>query len=424
MGVRTLGRVVSVLAVLAAAVLLGAGAVLLAALATDHADRALLAGGLVELGVAAGGLTLVLRRSPRRRYAATGGALLLVALSAVAVLLPLSRPAPAPAPVTGQAWWQLPSGSHIRYAHVAPPTGSTRPDPVVFLHGGPGIADLAGDSAYDGRLAADGFDVYAYDELGAGASTRTADPTRYGLTRDVADLEQIRREIGADRMILVGHSYGGALAAHYLAAHPDRVARLVLLSPAPLDPADASSGNLTSRLDTGQRLGLYLALAPPRAELAYGLLQVNPRAAHDYFPDDEADARNDLVYRRSEPALHCPGAGLPYPPVHATGFYRLQYPQSAAAPSQRDIRPRLAGLTVPTLVVKGSCDYLSWHSALDYRQNLPQSALVYLPGAGHNVYQDRPATVLSLLRSFLTGAPLPLPPYAGTAVPAGYEGPG
>ena len=74
-------------------------------------------------------------------------------------------------------------------------------------------------------------------------------------------------------------------------------------------------------------------------------------------------------------------------------------------------------------MLKGSCDHLSWRSALGYRAVLPDTTLVHLPGAGHNVHEDRPTEVLAAMRAFLTGAPLPLPAYPGTAVPAEFEGP-
>jgi proline iminopeptidase len=408
--------------VLAGALLLGTLAVLAAAIVSGRAGLALAVGGLVELAAAAGGLRLLLRRSRSRRTAAVGVAAALVAVSALGVLLPLPAPRLAPAPVPGQSYWRLPSGSQIRYVFL-PARGRARPDPVVFLHGGPGVADLAGDAAYFGQLTADGFDVYVYDQLGSGGSSRLPDPAGYTVGRDVRDLEQIRNMIGAGRMILIGHSYGGLLAAHYLAAHPAHVAKLVLSSPAPLNPADTSSARLTARLDTWQRLRLYAALALPRALLAYALMPVNPAAAHHYLPDAEADAYNDRVYQLTEPALHCRTARHARPPLHGTGFYRLQYPQSPAAPQPADPRRRLAGLRVPTLILKGSCDYLSWASAVEYRRVLPNGELVYLPGAGHNLYQDRPADVLATIRAFLTGAPPPIPPYPATAVPHGYQGP-
>jgi proline iminopeptidase len=412
----------AVCVVLAGAVLLGTLTVLAAAMLTDRAGLALAVGGLAELAAAAGGLRLLLRRSPNRRIATVSVPAALVVVSALGVLLPLPSPRLAPAPVHGQKYWQLPSGSQIRYVFL-PAQGRARPDPVVFLHGGPGIADLAGDAAYFGQLTADRFNVYVYDQLGVGGSSRLPNPAGYSIGRDVRDLEQIRHLIGADKMILIGHSYGGLLAAHYLAAHPAHVAKLVLSSPDALNPADTSHNRVTARLSTGQRLRLYAALALPRALLAYALMQVNPAAAHHYLPDAEADAYNDRVYQLTESALHCPSAHHALPPLHRTGFYRLQYPQSRTAPPPADLRPRLAGLPTPTLILKGSCDYLSWQSALDYRRALPNATLVYLPGAGHNLYQDRPADVLATIRAFLTGAPPPIPPYPATAGPPRLPGP-
>jgi len=105
------------------------------------------------------------------------------------------------------------------------------------------------------------------------------------------------------------------------------------------------------------------------------------------------------------------------------GFYAYQFPQSLAARPWADPRPQLADNPTPALVIKGSCDYLSWASGVDYQQALPNAELVYLHRAGHNAYQDQPAAYLASVRVFLTGGPLPIAPWAGSGVPADYEGP-
>jgi proline iminopeptidase len=295
---------------------------------------------------------------------------------------------------------------------------------VVFLHGGPGIADMAGDAAYFGQLPADGYDVVVYDQVGTGRSSRLADPRGYTIAREAADLEAIRARIGADRMVLVGHSWGGQVAAAYLAAHPEHVAKVVFSSPGALAPAldDGSGGGARGRLGAAQQLRLYALLARPRVLLAYGLLQVNPPAAHAFVGDAEMDARNDRVYNAGRAGAHCRGAG-PGPALHGLGFYTFQFPQSAAARPFTDPRPALAHLATPTLVIKGSCDYLSWSSGLAYRHALPGARLVYLRQAGHNAYQDQPADFLAVVRAFLAGRPSPVPAWTGDGVPDDYEGP-
>lgn len=419
---RVARTLVAAAAVIVTASLLGSGAAVAVAVATAHPVAFLTAGALATFAVAVAGFNVTWRSLPRGRRllssAAAAGALLVA--GAGALLIPLADSRMPPASVPGQAFWQLSTGSHIAYLHL-PAVGPPQPFPVVVLHGGPGLADMAGDTAFFGQLTALGFDVYVYDQLGAGRSNRLADPAGYGIDRDAADLEAIRQTIGAERMVLIGHSYGGTLAGHYLAAHPDRVENLILSSPGPLDPADTSGDLARARLDTGQTLRTYLAVLPPRTLLGYALLQVNPAAAHSYLPDGEADARNDRVLSLTQPALHCTGTATA--PIRGSGFYALQYPQSATAPPGTDLRPSLAGLATPTLIIKGSCDYLSWRSAIDYRTALPNATLLYIPGAGHNTYQDQPAAVISAVQSLLTGTPQPQSPYTADTPPPDYQGP-
>lgn len=77
----------------------------------------------------------------------------------------------------------------------------------------------------------------------------------------------------------------------------------------------------------------------------------------------------------------------------------------------------------PALVLKGACDYLSWHSAVEYRRLLPRSRLVYLHGVGHDLQQDRPAAVCAMVDALLDGRRLPVTPYAGDGPPTDYQGP-
>jgi proline iminopeptidase len=418
-----------VLVVVAAALV---GLAVLVGVASVSARPALFlgAGLLAFLAATAAGIVLATRKLPSqprqgtRLLAVAAGTLAGMLSFTVTALLPVGDPRLPPAPVSGQRFWELPTGSRIAYVHLPAHGRTRRPTPVVFLHGGPGIADMAGDAAYFGQLTADGFDVWVYDQVGTGRSSRLADPRQYTIDRQVADLEAIRRRIGADRLVLLGHSWGAQVAAGYLAAHPAHVAMVVFSSPGPLAPAldDGSDAEVRSRLTTRQRLDLYRLLVRPRVLLGYTLLQVNPRAARAFVGDAEMDARNDRVYNAGRAGAHCRGAS-PGPALHGLGFYAYQFPQSAAARPWADPRSQLARLPTPALVIKASCDYLSWATGVDYRQALPNAQLVYLHRAGHNAYQDQPAAFLAVVRAFLTGRPLPIPPQSGSGVPADYEGP-
>jgi proline iminopeptidase len=107
--------------------------------------------------------------------------------------------------------------------------------PVIVLHGGPGGGCSPGMRRF--------FDPAHYrsvlfDQRGCGRSTPHAsveDNTTWDL---VADIERIRVEMGIDRWIVFGGSWGACLALIYAQAHPDRVEALVLRGVFTMTPAE------------------------------------------------------------------------------------------------------------------------------------------------------------------------------------------
>ena len=321
---------------------------------------------------------------------------------ALSVLLPLDDHAATPTAPPGAGFWTLADGTRLSYGvvHAHPATAA----PVVVLHGGPGVPDLTEELSALRGLTVDGHDVYAYARTGSGRSSRLADPDGYTVDRAVDHLEQIRARLGAPRIVLIGHSYGAFLAAAYLSRHPGHVEKVVFSSPGSLRNGLTGSA-LQGRLTMRQKLAVYRLLARPRALLAYGLLQVNPAAAHAFAGDRELDARQDRVYAASEPAVHCPGQSGPR--LSGLGFYANQVPQSWHHPPVPDVRPALRTVDVPALVVKGQCDYVDWPTTAAYVTTIPGARLAYLRGAGHNTYVDRPGAFLATVRAFLAGRPVP-----------------
>jgi pimeloyl-ACP methyl ester carboxylesterase len=101
--------------------------------------------------------------------------------------------------------------------------------PLVVLAGGPGRA-----SEYLETLG--GLDAFrrlvVLDNRGTGASDEPADPFTYRRDMLVRDVEMLRRHLGLERVDVLGHSAGAGIAMGYAADFPDRVGKLVLLTPA------------------------------------------------------------------------------------------------------------------------------------------------------------------------------------------------
>ncbi len=275
---------------------------------TSQPNLFLAGGALLFIFVYVAGILLTakyVKDNNQKRYkiiAYTFGGILLSSLVFI-LLFPLSDEQNKPREVKGQKYWNLPSGSKIAYVYLSGKGNSNLP-PVLFLHGGPGVPDMAGDSSYFGKLTQAGYDVYIYDEVGSGLSSRLEDPSAYTIQKDVIDLEAIRKKIETDRMILIGHSYGSEVVANYMASYDGTVEKAVFISPGGINPEDTSGGNLISRLSISEKWHLFRSMLHPRVMMAYSLLQVNPLAAINYVGDDEMDARFDIVYKKSQAALH------------------------------------------------------------------------------------------------------------------------
>jgi len=139
------------------------------------------------------------------------------------------------------------------------------------LHGGPGAHHDYLLPQYD-RLATH-RELFYYDQRGGGQSPVPRE-TPVGWREHVADLEAIRVDLGLDQLTICGYSWGGLLALLYTLEHPERVARLALVSPA--SPTSALRAEFERRFAERMRAP---QLEVARAELrSCGLRERDPAA--------------------------------------------------------------------------------------------------------------------------------------------------
>lgn len=422
-GATALVVLLTVLTVLVSGAL-AVAALLVAASASSTLPVAYTAAVIVGLLGALLGARLVARPARlryRNRYTA-GVGVAAVALLVLLASLTLLRPLPSttasrrpPAVPSGVRYWQLPTGSRLAYLE-AKAVGEAASTPIVVVGGGPGESDVSNASQlrFFSGFARLGYDVYSYDQAGAGLSSRFADPSTYTVRRHVDDLEAIRERIGARRMILMGSSWGGSLAASYLARYPRHVAKVVFTSPAPIDYArwtDASWA-VTALPPTQRHRADALLPDNPRFLLWYALSKVNPDAAHDLVSDKEADAYFDEYLHIIAGSTVCNPTHLPDQYETGNGFYDNMFTsRSASAGAQSGARAALARVHTPALILTGGCNYVPWAVTHQYATTLPDSTLVCFAHAGHVIYLDQPDSYRRTIEAFLRGGRLPVSPW-------------
>lgn len=249
---------------------------------------------------------------------------------------------------------------------------------VLFLHGFPEFADswlpiMAG-------VADAGFRVAAFDQRGYSPHARPASVDEYRVEKLVSDVLAAASQLGTDRFHLVGHDWGGMLAWHVAADHPEFLRSLAVLStPHPVAFLNAlrtdSDQQDRSRYIKIFRMPGHMAEAALLAEGAKRL-----RAAYeDKLPASQIDSN---LRRMSEPGAL----------TAALNWYRAM-----------DIDPSFDGaskiVTVPTLYVWGEQDHaLGESAALATAQYVTAPYnFVRLPGKAHWLPAEASAEITPLL---------------------------
>ncbi|HEU4820034.1 MAG TPA: alpha/beta fold hydrolase [Qipengyuania sp.] len=168
------------------------------------------------------------------------------AFSSAAALLGLSAlfstaAAGDPGPLAGERFANAP-GPVKQWYRVA---GKAEGISVIILHGGPGQGSMVFEQGVGAQLEKVARVVY-YDQRGAGRSERPKDHALYSIPILIEDIEALRRTLGGERIVLLGHSFGTLLALEYAAKYPQHTAGLVLAGAAFDFPAliDAMCDNL------------------------------------------------------------------------------------------------------------------------------------------------------------------------------------
>jgi len=262
---------------------------------------------------------------------------------------------------------------------------------IVFLHGGPGLG--IDDGGYDLEpLAARGHTLVMLNERGGGRS-ELVDSSKLAIRYFVADLEALRKGFDLDRLDLIGLSWGSAIAVHYAVEHPERVNRIVFLSP--MSPskqltderrrhvdsllsatARARLADLTHRWRAGPDSDLH-TICSEYFELFLPLYVVDP--AH------LRRQRGDLC-SYSPPSLR---AFIQHGAYDALGDY--------------DLLPLFAAVRTPALVIEGERTNVPLPATEAIAKALPNGRLFLVPEAGHMCWLDEPDAVVAAMDEFFRG---------------------
>ena len=264
----------------------------------------------------------------------------------------------------------------IHYVEAAPAEPQGRP--IVLVHGASGnagdmVASLMPELSKRHR-------VIAFDRPGHGWSERPS-------TGDVSDpavqariLHDATTKIGIESPVLLGHSWGGAVATAWALDYPDDLSGMLVLSGA-THPWEGDAA-WYHRLVTTPLIGsIFLRLLA----VPGGLLMARAGVAGVFAPDS---APEDYAQRIGLPLLFRPGHFL----ANSTDSSRLREHLVRQSGRYQDIR-------VPTIIITGNRDQVVWAKLHSYALHgqIVGSELIKLVGVGHMPHYVRADVVIDAL---------------------------
>ena len=263
--------------------------------------------------------------------------------------------------------------------------------PVLVCHpGGPGFsslefADLAG--------LWERFTLILLNPRGTADSDRPSDKRAYATDDYVDDLEALRQHLGEERVMLLGFSHGGIVAQAYAAKHPGRVRKLVLAS---------TLARFAPEQDAAMRAGMEKRSNEPWYPDAVAALEAEQAGQ---FASDEQMA--DIVFK--ELPLYFARFG-----AMEAGYLdtlKTEIPNGDALKlfndeifSTFDMRPLLAEINAPTLVITGAEDFICGPMCADeLAAGIAGARKVIVGDAGHMTFVEQPIEFHREVADFLEG---------------------
>ena len=250
---------------------------------------------------------------------------------------------------------------------------------LICLHGGPGFDHSGFRPAFENL--ADIAQIIYYDHRGHGRS----DPrpsSEWTLDTWADDVVRLSDALGLIKPIVLGQSFGGFVAQHYLARHPAHASKVILSS-------------------TSHHMGLERKVAgfARRGGAAAGQL------ARTFWSTPNADTWAAYwhgcrkLYNTTEPAD--PDAAKR---ILANEEILLHF--VAGEKQHLNLLPGLKHAQCPVLVMVGEDDPVCpLDDALEIAAALPAHwmQLARFPGVGHGAWRDDPAAAFAVLRAFISG---------------------
>jgi pimeloyl-ACP methyl ester carboxylesterase len=261
--------------------------------------------------------------------------------------------------------------------------GDESKPPLLLIHGGRDHARNWDDVA---RRLMEHFTVYAPDLRGHGDSSWSTGG-QYSLPEFVLDLARLVDVIGHEKLFIVGHSLGGAIALQYTGVCPDRVAKLVSVEG--LGPRVVTRRPAHRRMREWVRHMFEFEKRTPRRYATLDDAVQRMQEANPHLTPELARHLTIHGSRRNDDGTYCWKFDN-YVRVHSPYEFNLE-----------DARVIWNQIRCPVLLMRGAESPAEQSDDDDRISAFHNYRAVVIDGAGHWVHHDQPERFLEIVSEFL-----------------------
>lgn len=257
-------------------------------------------------------------------------------------------------------------------------------DPLLVINGGPGFSS-EGFTELAKKLS-EKYRVILFDQRGTGKSVLpSVHNNNISMNLMTNDIEALRVHLDISEWTILGHSFGGMLAYHYSARHPDHVSGLIA----------SSSGGLD--LEFLQYFSLNQQLTPAEVDsLSYWNARINEGDTTSYAEKKRREfmAAAYVYHDKNIPevAERLSQGNSMINELVWRDLQRIRY----------DMSDELSDFEKPVLIIQGKQDLVNESTARKAYEIFPNAELFLLENCGHYGWLDRPDIYFDKIFSFQT----------------------
>lgn len=270
---------------------------------------------------------------------------------------------------------------------------------LVYLHGGSGASCL--DFANTAKLLGEQIKVVSFDQYGVLRSEKISDAEPYTMEIQADMIEKMRRKLNIKRWSVLGHSYGGALAALYANKYPDSVDKIILECPSLdfTDSAKSIAAYLSEYIyNLGDKTAICLCEKIQNYNYQNSEIVVDILNLLEYVKDMEL--RNYLHSVSFEDYMSCVSTSNITDDMWAkTETHLLKLIEDGTMVN--DFLPILKKLNKPTLLLKGKYDPACSDNQVKFINNLPNASIVEFKNSGHFPRIEEQEKYLATVTNFI-----------------------